>query len=602
MSKNQERLSQIVNVMEYNFNNSFTAPMLLSDWKNNKRDIREKMGGNLIYSDIITLEVEDKKEVKKQMDEFRVVMIELLEEDIFMVECFVDFYCYAVGKEGFKDNRVKNDWNSKLREESYKAKNINSKIKPKIKINKGMKFSRALRFFFQGFENQRELIRKSQDLYSTYRQNFSSKSKGRVVLSIEPLDFMTISDNNHNWTSCQSILDGASRVGNLNYLVDDVTLVGYFVSDLDFNDKLEVLNGESWNSKRWRILVHLKIEDGKLIVVYNNQYPFDSEQLLRKLDGLITKTFDLNKNSVFIPKDEVRKYQFDKYIYASNKDICNYLDIEMDTPNMRLDMDFDTIDAVEKIDRLIIGKPINCLECGKRVTDRGYNGLCDSCSDEWPCDSCGGYYHTVDMVNAGKENVCYDCCDYFYSYCDTCNGIHRKEDMVSFDMVNKDFCPECYDQYVEKDLTIIITIDDNSKGNFNHEDTAARDKIYKRAKAIKDIIQKREILLDCSVWSLGYLVEPTKNGVEDDCLTYLENREIDLYLTNDNLLEDNGQQKTIFELMGEEHLIIPPLKKIVLLGVVEEENMKTYNKQIRESLHLIGVENTVIDTNNLKII
>ena len=42
------------------------------------------------------------------------------------------------------------------------------------------------------------------------------KVSGDLVLSVHPLDYLSISDNNHNWYSCHS-LDGEYGAGNLGY-------------------------------------------------------------------------------------------------------------------------------------------------------------------------------------------------------------------------------------------------------------------------------------------------------------------------------------------------------------------------------------------------
>ena len=79
-------------------------------------------------------------------------------------------------------------------------------------------------------------------------------------MSIDPYDFLSISDNNHNWSSCHNLFDGEYRVGNLNYMADSVTMVGYYCSNDLFDEELEAFgNIKTWNSKKWRVLIHLQV-------------------------------------------------------------------------------------------------------------------------------------------------------------------------------------------------------------------------------------------------------------------------------------------------------------------------------------------------------
>lgn len=81
---------------------------------------------------------------------------------------------------------------------------------PSFNIPLGSKLSKS----FKRFINSQEIVRWAQDTASRYMQE--NKIEGYLYLSIHPLDFLTISENNENWWSCQS-LDGDYRSGNLSY-------------------------------------------------------------------------------------------------------------------------------------------------------------------------------------------------------------------------------------------------------------------------------------------------------------------------------------------------------------------------------------------------
>lgn len=150
--------------------------------------------------------------------------------------------------------------------------NVVLKEYPSKGIYAGSKMSKS----FKRFILDEKTTRYIQDMASRYIQE--NKIKGYLFLSVDPRDFLTISENKENWTSCQS-LDGDFRAGNLNYMVDSTTIVVYLADDK--LGKLRCLPpGVEWNSKKWRMLVHT---DGENNIYYNRQYPFDSDTLLHKV-------------------------------------------------------------------------------------------------------------------------------------------------------------------------------------------------------------------------------------------------------------------------------------------------------------------------------
>lgn len=65
----------------------------------------------------------------------------------------------------------------------------------------------------------------------------TKKIKGRVVLSIDPNDFLMMSTNKHNWKSCMAIAPSCTGYNNtiLSKMTDDSTIVGYKASENIYN-------------------------------------------------------------------------------------------------------------------------------------------------------------------------------------------------------------------------------------------------------------------------------------------------------------------------------------------------------------------------------
>lgn len=138
---------------------------------------------------------------------------------------------------------------------------------PEIKT--GMKLLKSFKYFLED-----SLLHTVQDLASTYIQK--NKISGYMYASIHPISYLTISENNCGWRSCHA-LDGEYRAGNINYMLDDVTVVMGLVSSKE-KEKLRCCPDDvKWLNNKWRMLVHIHPQNR--IVYYNKPYPYFSAEL-----------------------------------------------------------------------------------------------------------------------------------------------------------------------------------------------------------------------------------------------------------------------------------------------------------------------------------
>ena len=100
------------------------------------------------------------------------------------------------------------------------------------------------------------------------------KFKGTVCLSIHPLDYMTMSDNDCDWDSCMSWReDGDYRLGTVEMMNSPYIVVAYLKSKTDM-DLFE--NGTTqWNNKRWRQL--FMVSDKMIFGIKG--YPYNNDIL-----------------------------------------------------------------------------------------------------------------------------------------------------------------------------------------------------------------------------------------------------------------------------------------------------------------------------------
>ena len=135
-----------------------------------------------------------------------------------------------------------------------------------LMINKGMKLSKML-------GKMSDILNIDRDIYEKFRiahsQFLNQKNiSGELCLSIHPLDYMTMSDNDCGWDSCMRWQNGGGeyRQGTVEMMNSPIILEAYLKSDKDM--ELWRKNGQSvmWNSKRWR---ELFIVDENLILGIN---------------------------------------------------------------------------------------------------------------------------------------------------------------------------------------------------------------------------------------------------------------------------------------------------------------------------------------------
>ena len=165
--------------------------------------------------------------------------------------------------------------------------NITSKdyVIEDVYIRRGMKVGKSIKFFFEQYygpnitEKNKENLSKIQMIMSTAQQK--NKVSGDLYLSVHPLDFLTMSTNNHKWTSCHAI-NHAYSAGNFAYIQDPVTCVAYLVTPGKERVQLNKLpEGCLWNDKSWRMLFFLS--EDRNFAASGRHYPYAVPELEKKV-------------------------------------------------------------------------------------------------------------------------------------------------------------------------------------------------------------------------------------------------------------------------------------------------------------------------------
>lgn len=297
-------------------------------------------------------------EKKKSLDYF----IETLGEEYGELEDFLD----KEGFESFFNNEVRYGW----------------EFDDGVIVPIGMKLLKTFKYFIK----DKTELRFYQDLASQLIQE--NKLTGDLWVSVHPLDFLTMSENNYKWQTCQR-LDGEFGAGCLSLMQDKSTFMFYITSvdapDVRIKDLPLV-----WNNKKWRMICN--ISNNKNIIGLGREYPFNlngtwpmvckmAPELQPYLYNLTREYLDYYDNSPLCYKyyrvgmvlkkmDDIVKVQ------KGNLAFCDLVDSEI-FRNPQITFKINLIDPRE--DCIEFGHRLICCRCGSDQVLSTRDILCESC-------------------------------------------------------------------------------------------------------------------------------------------------------------------------------------------------------------------------------
>lgn len=213
--------------------------------------------------------------------------------------------------------------------------------------------------------------------------------KGNVTISIDPYDFLTCSENMHNWHSCFS-LRGQYRAGPYSYCIDPSSMVvfrdngkiyDYAVVTDEEGTKDYGKNAFKGNSKSWRQFVHFDKET--CCAVFSREYPSK-----KKIEGVREVARGLLESTISkylgIPDewdnygdllDISRKPYFGTHIIYKDVGRHHYSDIS-NWPQLRSSYDIQkAVVAPKDTDMTKVnikaGAELRCFKCGKKHQKSG---------------------------------------------------------------------------------------------------------------------------------------------------------------------------------------------------------------------------------------
>jgi hypothetical protein len=304
----------------------------------------------------------------------------------------------------------------------------------KLKINKGCKTIKALGKIAEAFE-----LEGFEDFRICHSQILNQKHlSGKLNISIHPLDYMTMSDNECGWDTCMSWREeGGYRQGTVEMLNSPTVVVAYLSSD----ENKMYIHGESWNSKKWR---QLFIVDKNTILAIKD-YPYHNESLGKEVINWIK---DLAKENLGWEYDEVIGIDAEDRVHLKDNDVDMYCDIMLNCYHMYNDFGclsthlaafaktFNKEDFCYHYDsyytlNLTYGGLSQCMICGKTEIDFDNPSClaCNDCQEIVRCDSCGEECDESELFEVDGLRVCEFCYDRRVHECEVCGESHLEDNL-----------------------------------------------------------------------------------------------------------------------------------------------------------------------------
>lgn len=167
-----------------------------------------------------------------------------------------------------------------------------------------------------GVERNHEIERK----FAAYADTLSLKTQRyKLVLSINPTDFITMSHGN-SWRSCHSFEhDGCFHSGCLSYALDKNTMIAYIIP--------EDTEGDYCNARKIKRLLYMLSNDGKGLMS-TKMYPDNSDNGAREaFDNAVVSMFNALNENRFTPGGYKEVYSHGRHYPDYNYGFYNLFSI-----------------------------------------------------------------------------------------------------------------------------------------------------------------------------------------------------------------------------------------------------------------------------------
>lgn len=437
---------------------------VLHEWADEKQELYELLGKNLVITKDVTFqkgEEELRSDMYNALDRYSRSSTRIERQGWRFKESFVEWVSstYPTYPDYY--------WDDPLTEEQRKANEINAPIKEYlydlIAYSTLIKNSYAGKTFSIILPNGKPYVIQNgckplkplakiaeifnlehfEDFRICHSQVLNLKTlKGKLSLSIHPLDYWTMSDNECGWDSCMNWRDcGGYRQGTVEMMNSPCVVVAY----LSASDNMNIGNIGEWSNKKWRSLYIVN----KDLIMNVKGYPYSNENLDKEVLAWLKELAKTNMGWEYLT-DEPEMYNYNsKFINPEEPD--SPFSITFATNNM-----YNDIGSISHY--IYIGETLKsstaslwsscesrryylfnysgksqCVSCGliQPSLDCESNLCCPSCEYTMRCDECGERLYDGDYYWVGDTRLCCCCYNDLTARCGCCEEDYFDEDMAT---------------------------------------------------------------------------------------------------------------------------------------------------------------------------
>lgn len=263
------------------------------------------------------------------------------------------------------------------------------------------------------------------------------KLTGDLTISIHPMDYMTMSENESGWSSCMNWSEpGCYCRGTVEMMNSSCVVVAY----LNAKDQMWVPGDYRWSNKKWR---ELFIVD-KGVITGVKGYPYQNEDLVKIVNSWLRDLavanlgWEYDENSIAYKPDH-------NFTYTADDGKVHEARFSFSTNTMY--NDFGTIDN----HYAIVGKNLNrytmhlnysgpemCMCCGECDCSYDSEGqlMCDDCDHSTHCVCCGEWLDENNVYWLDDEPYCSYCYNEHMRECPITGEEHHEDNMERIRLVD----------------------------------------------------------------------------------------------------------------------------------------------------------------------
>jgi hypothetical protein len=192
--------------------------------------------------------------------------------------------------------------------------------------------------------------------------------KAHLAISIDPYDYLTMSLNNHDWTSCQEIGRGEYSTGAASILLDDTTLVAFKYNgrQVPYTRKNYKFDG---NDKSWRQCVY--IDKNTSSAIFSRQYPANVDDIAKGIRDLLEETI-----STYLNIENTWKISSNTRNGYVDKSHCLYHDVLQRREGKVITHKHKPSHVNQSF---LVGRDVICPKCGREINGTNNTFLCGNC-------------------------------------------------------------------------------------------------------------------------------------------------------------------------------------------------------------------------------